>query len=156
MKLDSPLEGEAVDLSEVPDPIFAGAKLGPGAAVKPTGNTVYAPADGTVLTVQKSGHAIGLNLDNGVQLLIHVGLDTVELGGEGFDVHVEKKQRVSAGDKLISFDADFIKSKDYNLITPVVVTNAKKFGSVSGATGAVTPSDELLQVHPKLEEELES
>ena len=156
IKLDSPLEGEAVDLSEVPDPIFAGAKLGPGAAVKPTGNTVYAPADGTVLTVQKSGHAIGLNLDNGVQLLIHVGLDTVELGGEGFDVHVEKKQRVSAGDKLISFDADFIKSKDYNLITPVVVTNAKKFGSVSGATGAVTPSDELLQVHPKLEEELES
>lgn len=156
MKLDSPLEGEAVDLSEVPDPIFAGAKLGPGAAVKPTGNTVYAPADGTVLTVQKSGHAIGLNLDNGVQLLIHVGLDTVELGGEGFDVHVEKKQRVSAGDKLISFDADFIKSKDYNLITPVVVTNAKKFGSVSGATGAVTPSDELLQVHLKLEEELES
>lgn len=156
MKLDSPLEGEAVDLSEVPDPIFAGAKLGPGAAVKPTGNTVYAPADGTVLTVQKSGHAIGLNLDNGVQLLIHVGLDTVELGGEGFDVHVEKKQRVSAGDKLISFDADFIKSKDYNLITPVVVTNAKKFGSVSGATGAVTPSDELLQVHPKPEEELES
>jgi hypothetical protein len=156
IKLDSPLEGEAVDLSEVPDPIFAGAKLGPGAAVKPTGNTVYAPADGTVLTVQKSGHAIGLNLDNGVQLLIHVGLDTVELGGEGFDVHVEKKQRVSAGDKLISFDADFITSKDYNLITPVVVTNAKKFGSVSGATGAVTPSDELLQVHPKLEEELES
>lgn len=156
IKLDSPLEGEAVDLSEVPDPIFAGAKLGPGAAVKPTGNTVYAPADGTVLTVQKSGHAIGLNLDNGVQLLIHVGLDTVELGGEGFDVHVEKKQRVSAGDKLISFDADFIKSKDYNLITPVVVTNAKKFGSVSGTTGAVTPSDELLQVHPKPEEELES
>ncbi|ERS42655.1 MULTISPECIES: glucose PTS transporter subunit IIA [Corynebacterium] len=156
IKLDSPLEGEAVDLSEVPDPIFAGAKLGPGAAVKPTGNTVYAPADGTVLTVQKSGHAIGLNLDNGVQLLIHVGLDTVELGGEGFDVHVEKKQRVSAGDKLISFDADFIKSKDYNLITPVVVTNAKKFGSVSGATGAVAPSDELLQVHPKPEEELES
>ncbi|WP_237801587.1 glucose PTS transporter subunit IIA [Corynebacterium accolens] len=156
IKLDSPLEGEAVDLSEVPDPIFAGAKLGPGAAVKPTGNTVYAPADGTVLTVQKSGHAIGLNLDNGVQLLIHVGLDTVELGGEGFDVHVEKKQRVSAGDKLISLDADFIKSKDYNLITPVVVTNAKKFGSVSGATGAVTPSDELLQVYPKPEEELES
>ena len=109
-----------------------------------------------MLTVQKSGHAIGLNLDNGVQLLIHVGLDTVELGGEGFDVHVEKKQRVSAGDKLISFDADFIKSKDYNLITPVVVTNAKKFGSVSGTTGAVTPSDELLQIHPKPEEELES
>lgn len=153
--LDSPLEGEAVDLSEVPDPIFAGAKLGPGMAVQPTGTTVYAPADGKVLTVQKSGHAVGLSLDNGVQLLIHVGLDTVELGGEGFEVHVEKKQRISAGDKLISFDPEFIRSKGYNLITPVVVTNAIKFGAVSGEAGQVTPNDELLRIPPKPEEAAE-
>ena len=153
--LDSPLEGEAVDLSEVPDPIFAGAKLGPGMAVQPTGTTVYAPADGKVLTVQKSGHAVGLSLDNGVQLLIHVGLDTVELGGEGFDVHVEKKQRISAGDKLISFDPEFIRSKGYNLITPVVVTNATKFGAVSGKAGQVTPNDDLLRIPPKPEEAAE-
>lgn len=153
--LESPLEGEAVDLSEVPDPIFAGAKLGPGMAVQPTGSTVYAPADGKVLTVQKSGHAVGLSLDSGVQLLIHVGLDTVELGGEGFEVHVEKKQRISAGDKLISFDPEFIRSKGYNLITPVVVTNATKFGAVSGEAGRVTPSDDLLRIPPKPEEAAE-
>ncbi|MCQ9335535.1 glucose PTS transporter subunit IIA [Corynebacterium phoceense] len=150
IKLDSPLEGEAVELSEVPDPIFAGAKLGEGMAIKPTGNTVYAPADGKILTVQKSGHAVGLSLDSGVQLLIHVGLDTVELAGEGFTVHVEKKQRVSAGDKLITFDQEFIESKGYNLITPVVVTNTSKFFSIEGKAGAVTPSDQLLTVTPKV------
>ena len=91
-------------------------------------------------------------MDNGVQLLIHVGLDTVELGGEGFEVHVEKKQRVSAGDKLISFDPEFIRSKGYNLITPVVVTNAVKFGSVTGDAGQVSPSDTLLRISPKAEE----
>ena len=150
--LDSPLEGEAVDLSEVPDPIFAAAKLGPGMAVQPAGNAVFAPADGKVLTVQNSGHAVGLSLDNGVQLLIHVGLDTVELAGEGFEVHVAKKQRISAGDKLITFDPEFIRSKGYNLITPVVVTNATKFGSVTGDAGQVSPSDTLLHVSPKAEE----
>ena len=153
IKLDSPLEGEAVELSEVPDPIFAGAKLGEGMAIKPTGNTVYAPADGKILTVQKSGHAVGLSLDSGVQLLIHVGLDTVELAGEGFTVHVEKKQRVSAGDKLITFDQEFIESKGYNLITPVVVTNTSKFFSIEGKAGAVTPSDQLLTVTPKVQTE---
>ena len=153
IKLDSPLEGEAVELSEVPDPIFAGAKLGEGMAIKPTGNTVYAPADGKILTVQKSGHAVGLSLDSGVQLLIHVGLDTVELAGEGFTVHVEKKQRVSAGDKLITFDQEFIESKGYNLITPVVVTNTSKFFSIEGKAGAVTPSDQLLTVTPKAQTE---
>lgn len=149
VELDSPLAGHAVPLSEVPDPIFAGAKLGEGVAVQPTGTTVYAPADGKVLTVQKSGHAVGLNLDNGVQLLIHVGIDTVELGGEGFTVHVDKKQRVSAGDKLISFDPEFITARGYNLITPVVVTNSAKCAGVDAVEGEVTPSDTLLRVFGK-------
>ncbi len=145
--LDAPLEGTAVALSEVPDPIFAGAKLGQGLAIEPTGNTVYAPADGMVVTVQKSGHAVGLKLDSGVQLLIHVGLDTVELAGQGFEVHVEKKQRVSAGDKLITFDPGFIRSKGYKLITPVVVTNSAKFAAVEGlALGPVNASQPLLRV----------
>ena len=149
VELDSPLAGHAVPLSEVPDPIFAGAKLGEGVAVQPTGTTVYAPADGKVLTVQKSGHAVGLNLDNGVQLLIHVGIDTVELGGEGFTVHVDKKQRASAGDKLISFDPEFITARGYNLITPVVVTNSAKCAGVDAVEGEVTPSDTLLRVFGK-------
>ena len=128
----SPLEGKAIPLSEVPDPIFAAGKLGPGIAIQPTGNTVVAPADATVILVQKSGHAVALRLDSGVEILVHVGLDTVQLGGEGFTVHVERRQQVKAGDPLITFDADFIRSKDLPLITPVVVSNAAKFGEIEG------------------------
>ena len=147
--IDAPLAGEAVALSEVPDPIFAGAKLGEGVAIRPTGSTVYAPADGKVLTVQKSGHAVGLSLDSGVQLLIHVGLDTVELGGEGFTVHVDKKQRVAAGDKLISFDPEFITARGYNLITPVVVTNTKKFARVEPTFGTVDTTIPVIEAVPR-------
>lgn len=131
-EITAPLQGRAIPLSEVPDPIFAAGKLGPGIAIEPTGNTVVAPADGTVLLVQKSGHAVALRLDSGVELLIHIGLDTVQLAGEGFEVHVERKQQVKAGDLLITFDPEFIRSKDLPLITPVVVSNAKKFASVEG------------------------
>ncbi len=126
----SPLEGEAVALEEVPDPIFAAAKLGPGVAIKPTGNTVYAPADATVIAVQKSGHAVGLRLDNGLELLIHVGIDTVQLGGEGFTVHVARKDHVVAGAPLVTFDPKLIEAKGYNLITPVLVTNFARLQKV--------------------------
>lgn len=133
--IGAPLAGRVVPLSEVPDPIFAGAKLGKGVAIEPTGDTVYAPADATVLTVQKSGHAVGLRLDNGVELLVHVGLDTVQMNAEGFEVHVERRQHVAKGDKLISFNTDLIRERGYNPITPVVVTNTAKFADVVATTG---------------------
>ena len=136
VEITSPLEGRAVPLSEVPDPIFAAGKLGPGIAIEPTGNTVVAPADATVILVQKSGHAVALRLDSGIELLIHIGLDTVQLGGEGFEVHVERKQQVKAGDPLITFDPEFIRSKNLPLITPVVVSNANKFGEILGIEAA--------------------
>ncbi|WP_027013490.1 glucose PTS transporter subunit IIA [Corynebacterium freiburgense] len=132
VNLASPLEGRAVALTEVPDPVFAGERLGKGVAIEPTGNTVVAPADAKVMLVQKSGHAVALRLESGVELLIHVGLDTVQLGGRGFEVHVERKQEVKAGDKLITFDPEVIKEAGYPLITPVVVTNHAKFESVEG------------------------
>ncbi len=147
-EITAPLEGEAVELKEVPDPIFATAKLGPGVAIKPSGNTVYAPADATVIAVQKSGHAVGLRLDNGVELLIHVGIDTVQLGGEGFEVHVARKDHVAAGSPLVTFDPKFIEAKGYNLITPVLVTNAAKFEEVSG-TGYGTVDTSSVVINTK-------
>lgn len=138
--IHAPLAGKAVPLSEVPDPIFAAEKLGPGIAIEPSGNTVVAPADGTVLLVQKTGHAVALRLESGVELLIHIGLDTVQLDGQGFEVHVERKQKVKAGDKLITFDPEFIRSKNLPLITPVVVSNAQKFASVEGHPADVVDS----------------
>lgn len=134
----SPLEGKAVALSDVPDPIFAGGRLGEGVAIQPTGNIVVAPAAAKVIMVQKSGHAIALRLDSGIELLIHVGLDTVQLEGEGFEVHVTRNQEVEAGEKLITFDHDVVNKAGFPLITPVVVSNTKKFESVEGL-----PADEV-------------
>ncbi|WP_237203281.1 glucose PTS transporter subunit IIA [Rothia endophytica] len=147
--LGAPLEGRAIPLSEVPDPIFAAAKLGKGAAIEPTGNTVVAPAAGKVTATMSSGHAVGLKLDSGVELLIHVGIDTVNLAGKGFDVKVEKGQQVAAGDVLLTFDPAVITEAGYPLVTPILVTNTVKFEDVTGETGPVTLGDTLLKITTK-------
>ena len=135
IELHSPIEGTAVALSDVPDPIFAAGKLGEGVAIEPTGTTVVAPAAGKVAATYPSGHAVGLKLENGIELLIHVGLDTVNLDGKGFSVKVAKGDIVAAGDALIEFDPEIIKEAGYPLITPVIVTNTRKFAEVKGLPG---------------------
>ena len=149
LEVASPLEGKAVALSEVPDPIFAAGKLGEGVAVEPTGTTVVAPAAGKVAATYPSGHAVGLKLDNGVELLVHVGLDTVNLDGEGFTVKVMKGDQVAAGDTLIEFDPAVIKKAGYPLITPVIVTNTRKFASVEGVVGNANNASTVLKVTTK-------
>ena len=135
IELHAPIEGTAVALSDVPDPIFAAGKLGEGVAIEPTGTTVVAPAAGKVAATYPSGHAVGLKLENGIELLIHVGLDTVNLDGKGFSVKVAKGDVVAAGDTLIEFDPEVIKDAGYPLITPVIVTNTRKFAEVKGLPG---------------------
>ena len=135
IELHSPIEGTAIALSDVPDPIFAAGKLGEGVAIEPTGTTVVAPAAGKVAATYPSGHAVGLKLENGIELLIHVGLDTVNLDGKGFSVKVAKGDVVAAGDALIEFDPEVIKEAGYPLITPVIVTNTRKFAEVKGLPG---------------------
>lgn len=129
-RLLSPLAGRPLPLSEVPDPVFAQGGLGEGFAVEPDGSTVVAPFDGTVVTVLPSKHAIGLRSDDGLDVLIHVGLDTVAMKGEPFTLHVEKKQRVARGDLLLEFDAAAITAAGYSTITPVVLTNSADLGGV--------------------------
>lgn len=148
-ELTAPLEGTAVPLSEVPDPIFAAEKLGKGIAIQPTGNTVVAPADAKVTATLPSGHAIGLKFDSGVEMLIHVGLDTVNLDGKGFDVKVAKGDQVKAGQELVVFDPQVIKDAGYKLITPVLVTNTNKFAQVKGLPGAATHQTNVIQVITK-------
>ena len=135
IELHAPIEGTAVALADVPDPIFAAGKLGEGVAIEPTGTTVAAPAAGKVAATYPSGHAVGLKLENGIELLIHVGLDTVNLDGKGFSVKVAKGDVVAAGDTLIEFDPEVIKDAGYPLITPVIVTNTRKFAEVKGLPG---------------------
>ena len=146
----SPIAGRVVPLSEVPDPVFAGGVMGPGAAIEPTGDTVYSPGAGVVAAAQPTGHAFGLVLDGGVELLIHVGIDTVNLKGEGFDVKVKNGDRVELGTPLVTFDRAVIQKAGYPLVTPVIVLNADDFGEVVAVTeGTVTPGSSLITVEPK-------
>lgn len=136
LAVGSPLEGEAVALSEVPDPVFAAGKLGQGVAIRPSAETVVAPEAGKIIASPTSGHALGLRLDSGVELLIHVGIDTVKLDGKGFTTEVSKGDRVEAGQKLLTFDRQVIDDAGYSSITPVLVTNTPKYASVEGIPSA--------------------
>jgi len=150
IQLASPLDGTAVALSEVPDPVFAGGVMGPGVAVEPSGDTVYSPGKGTVVAAQPTGHAFGLQLEGGVEVLIHVGIDTVNLKGEGFDVKVKNGDAVEVGTPLVVFDRAVIEKAGYPLITPVIVLNADNFDTVDPvALGPVSHGDPLLDVQPK-------
>ena len=143
----SPLAGKAVALEDVPDPTFAEGILGLGAAVEPSEGKITAPADGTVGTLFDTHHAIGLNFDNGAELLIHIGINTVELNGEGFTAHVSEGDRVKKGQNLITFDKEFIASKGYKTVTPVIVTNPDEYSAVKRvADGNVTEKDVLIEL----------
>lgn len=143
----SPLKGEAIALKDVPDETFAQGVLGDGIAVEPSEGKVVAPADGTVGTLFDTHHAIGLNLDNGAELLIHIGINTVELNGEGYTAHVAEGDRVKKGQTLITFDKALIASKGYKTVTPVIVTNSFEYSAVKAlANGSVSVGDALLEL----------
>lgn len=147
--ITSPLAGAALPISQIPDPVFSTGVVGDGIAIRPTDNTVVAPADGTVVTAPDSGHAFGLKLDSGVELLIHVGIDTVELGGRGFDVHVRAGDRVSAGQPLVTFDPKVIQEAGYSPITPVLVTNGFEYSEVTGMPAdSVAAGTPVITVRP--------
>ncbi|MAU81075.1 glucose PTS transporter subunit IIA [Gordonia sp. Z-3] len=149
-EIGAPLEGTVVALSDVPDPVFAKGTMGGGVAIEPSGDTVYAPAAAMVVAAQPTGHAFGLVLDGGIELLIHVGIDTVQLKGEGFDVKVKAGQKVDAGTPLVTFDRAVIERAGYPLITPVVVMNTKKFASVDQiAEGTATVGTPVIAVEAK-------
>lgn len=142
----SPLKGEVVLMQDVPDETFAAEVLGKGAAVEPSEGRVVAPADATVETLFDTHHAIGLTLDNGMEILIHVGINTVELGGEGYEAHVAEGDKVKRGQTLITFDKALIQSKGYKTVTPVIITNADDYEEINtAASGSIGLLDKLLE-----------
>ncbi len=146
----SPLDGTVVALADVPDPVFARGTMGPGVAVLPTGDTAYSPGNGTVIAAQPTGHAFGLVLDGGIEVLIHVGIDTVNLKGEGFTVHVKRGDKVTTGTPLVTFDRKVIDDAGYSLVTPVIILNGKKFASVDPLLeGEVSAGDPIIDVAAK-------
>jgi len=123
VSLVAPITGRTINLSNVPDKVFAEKLAGDGIAIDPTGNVIVAPADGELTLVFKTMHAFAITLANGAELLIHIGIDTVSLNGEGFQQLVEAGAMVKAGTPIIKIDRDFILSKGLSLITPVLITN---------------------------------
>ncbi len=145
--LGAPAAGECVPLSEVSDPTFGEEILGKGVAIRPSGGEICAPADGVVSTAFPTGHAVAVTTSDGVEVLIHIGLDTVKLAGKYFELKVEENQEVKKGDVLIVADIAKIKEEGYDIITPVVICNTSDYASVEGITGAVVKQgDDVLRI----------
>lgn len=143
----APLTGEVTPLSEVPDQVFSEKMMGDGIAIKPSQGEVRAPFNGKVQMIFPTKHAIGLVSDSGLELLIHIGLDTVKLNGEGFTLHVEEGQEVKQGDLLINFDLDYIRNHAKSDITPIIVTqgNITNLDFKQGEHGNISFGDQLFE-----------
>lgn len=142
----SPMAGEAISMTAVSDPVFASEAMGKGAAVEPTEGKVFAPADGSITMVAETGHAIGLLSEGGVEILIHIGIDTVNLKGGPFTAKCQAGESVKKGDLLMDVDLGAIKEANLPTTTMVIITNTDDFSSVEGHTGTVKVGDTLIDI----------
>lgn len=145
--LVSPLSGTAIAMTEVSDPVFASECMGRGIAIVPDEGTLYAPADGTVIVLADTGHAVGMKTDAGTEVLMHIGIDTVALEGKPFTARVKLGDHVTAGQPLMDIDLEYIRAQGLDTVTPVIVTNTADYASVEAlADGPVKPGDPVVSV----------
>ena len=126
----APIRGKVLAQADIPDETFAQGILGPGCGIEPTGKTVYAPFDGTVTQIATTLHAVGITSNDGIELLIHVGMDTVDMKGQGFTVLVKENQKVTAGTPLLKVDLDAIRAAGHPTATAIIVTNGDDMGEL--------------------------
>lgn len=137
INLIAPISGEIVAIEDVPDVVFAEKIVGDGIAIRPTGNKMVAPCDGTIGKIFETNHAFSLESDTGIELFVHFGIDTVELKGEGFTRIAEEGQKVKMGDTIIEFDLAFLTEKAKSILTPVVISNMDEIKELQKMSGTV-------------------
>lgn len=143
----SPVKGEVVPLTSVNDATFSSEMLGKGIAVIPSENTFYAPIKGEVVTLFNTLHAIGLRSEDGIEVLIHIGIDTVQLNGKHYKALVKQGDIVEAGDPLVQVDLEAVKKDGYDIITPIIITNSNQFKEVLSTSNSQTyVGDALIKV----------
>lgn len=148
--LTSPLAGHVIPLSEVSDQMFAKGLLGQGVAIRPTGNRVVAPSDGKIEAIFPTGHAVAIHTAEGLDVLIHVGLETVRLDGKHFKVKASVGDAVHRGDVLIEFDGEAIAAEGYDVTVPILICNSAEYASIKGSEGAdVEELDQLITVRSR-------
>lgn len=141
--------GKAVAITDVPDPVFAQKVLGDGIAIIPSSNEVFSPISGTIAQIAHTFHAIGIEGDDGTEVLVHLGIDTVKLDGEGFTCYVEVGQHVSAGDKLMDMDIAAIQAKGYQTISPCILTNMDSVKNLNFQLGNVVGGQATVMTYKK-------
>lgn len=122
-ELVAPQTGKAISITQVPDPVFADKIVGDGIAIEPTESAIYSPITGKIALIAQTYHALGIETNDGLNVLVHLGIDTVKLGGKGFKCYVKTGQRVKKGDKLMDMDIMFFKEKGFSTISPCIITN---------------------------------
>ncbi|MBZ9636432.1 PTS glucose transporter subunit IIA [Clostridium sp. FP1] len=147
--IKSPVVGRCFDISEIPDEVFSTKMLGNGIGFESTEGILYAPVDGEILQVFPTKHAMVLKSKDGIEILLHIGIDTVEMKGEGFEAFVSKGQQVKAGDKLLSFNNDLIKAKAKSNLSVLVVTDNEIMESVEFKLGTVDKNNEVIIIKLK-------
>ncbi len=130
IQLIAPVSGKMLTIEEVPDPVFSQKMMGDGVAFEPQEGKIVAPADGEIIQVFPTKHAIGIKAVNGAEILIHIGLETVGMKGEGFTVHVSEGKKVKQGDVLVTVDLNLVKEKASSIITPMIITNLNDMQSI--------------------------
>lgn len=147
----APANGNYVEIEAVPDPTFSKKMMGEGVAIDPSEGKVVAPVDGEILQVFPTKHAVGIKGKTGVEILIHIGLETVSMNGEGFETHVKQGEKVNAGQTLVTFDLNLIKEKAASTVTPIVITNGDGYELEKlSATTTQAGTTELMKVKVKV------
>ncbi len=147
VEIVAPVNGKLISLKDVPDPTFSEEMVGKGVAIIPEGKEIYSPVEGKITTVFVTGHAVGITTKEGIDLLIHIGMDTVNLKGEGFEVKVKDGEQIKQGDLLLVADLDKLKEKGYRLETPIIICNPDQFKNFTYTEpGNVKKGDVIMKV----------